>query len=65
MPNVIINGNSKIGNKVKFGTSAITNNNITIGDNCVIGISTTILSNIKKNYSVNNFQRLVKIKNGK
>ena len=63
MPNVIINGNSKIGNKVKFGTSAITNNDVKIGNNCTIGISTVILSNIGNNYSVNNFQRLVKIKN--
>jgi len=65
MPNVIINGNSKIGNKVKFGTAAITNNDIKIGDNCTIGISTTILTNIKKNLTVNNFQRIVKLKNDK
>jgi UDP-3-O-[3-hydroxymyristoyl] glucosamine N-acyltransferase len=46
MPNSIISGNCKVGNKVYFGSNASTAERIEICDNVTLGLNSGVVGNI-------------------
>ena len=59
MPSVTVGGNCTIGKSVLIGSGVKILQNLNIGDNCKIGIGSTVISNLKKNSSLIDFQRKV------
>ena len=63
MPSVTIGGNCVLGKKTLIGSGVKILQNLNIEDNCKIGIGSTVISSLKKNSSLIDFQRKVIKKN--
>ena len=48
MPGSIISGNCKLGNKIYIGTNTSIREKLTICDNIVIGLGSSVVKNINK-----------------
>ena len=62
MPQTSIGGNCKIGENTFIGSGSNIHQKIKIGKNCKVGMGSVVISEIKENHSVVNFQRQIKQK---
>ncbi len=63
MPSVTVGGNCKIGKKTVIGSGVNIHQNLKIGEFCKIGIGCSVISDLRKNSSLIDFQRKVIKKN--
>ena len=59
MPSVVIGGDCSIKESTLVGSGALIHQNLKIGSNCLVGMGSVIVKDIKNNSSVINYPRQI------